>query len=126
MSSTRIVSLRTKTFIFLICAITLSGILLYSFQKEYIKRHTIFYDGVLFTPEFVVIHLGDTVTIRNSSQKPMDIAVGRHENHKTLNGFQEKIINSKEEYTFTPQEKGVFDLHDHFNPKKLGYIIIDN
>ena len=119
--STRVSSARTKTFVFLVCAITLSGILLYGFQK----RHTIFYDGALFTPEFVVIHLGDPVTIKNSSQKPMEIAVGKHENHKTLNGFQEKIINSKEEYTFTPQESGVFDLHDHFNPKKFGYIIID-
>ncbi|TSC88724.1 MAG: hypothetical protein G01um10145_750 [Microgenomates group bacterium Gr01-1014_5] len=121
----RIASLRTITFIFLICAITLFGILLYSFQKEYIKRHTVLYDGALFTPEFVVIHLGDPVIIKNSSQKPMEIAVGRHENHKTLSGFQEKIINPKEEYAFTPQERGIFDLHDHFNPKKFGYIIID-
>lgn len=112
----------------------LIGILLYSLPIKNIseqikaltiKNHTIAYDGISFTPEFVVIHLGDSITIKNNSQKAMEIAVGLHENHKTLNGFQEKIINSKKEYAFVPQERGVFDLHDHFNPKKLGYIIID-
>lgn len=90
-----------------------------------VREYTISYDGAMFTPEFVVIHLGDKVTVENSSLKAMEIAAGRHENHKTLNGFQEKIVGSKEEYTFTPLESGVFDLHDHFNPKNLGTLIID-
>lgn len=126
-------SVRTKT-ILTICAITLAGILLYSLRKENLsqqvkafitKRHTILYDGALFTPEFVVIHLGSSVTIKNSSQTPMEIAVGKHDNHKTLRGFQEKIIKPETKYTFTPQEKGVFDLHNHLHPKKLGTLIID-
>lgn len=127
MSTTRNSPARTKTSlltILTIAAITLTGILFYNLQMVS-KRYTILYDGTLFTPEFIVIRLGDSVTIKNNSQTPMEIAVGRHENHKTLNGFQEKIINSNKEYTFIPQERGVFDLHDHFNPKKLGYIIVD-
>lgn len=138
MSATGSSTARTKTFLLAVLtigAIIFAGIFFYSFQKENItqrfkaftiKRHTVLYDGTIFTPEFVVIHLGDTVAIKNNSQTPMSIAVGRHENHKTLNGFQEKIINSKQEYTFTPQEKGVFDIHDHLNPKKLGYLVVDN
>ena len=56
----------------------------------------------------------------------MEIAVGKHENHQILNGFQEKIIDSKGEYVFTPLERGVFDIHNHLNPKKPGTLIIDN
>ena len=131
--SARNSSVQTKT-VLIICAITLVGILLYGLQKENIlqqiktftiKRHTILYDGKLFTPEFVVIHLGESVTIKNISQAPIEIAVGKHENHQILDGFQEKIIDSKGEYVFTPLERGVFDIHNHLNPKKLGTLIID-
>ncbi|OGY09367.1 MAG: hypothetical protein A2700_01785 [Candidatus Blackburnbacteria bacterium RIFCSPHIGHO2_01_FULL_44_64] len=106
----------------LVLALVLASILFLKTQKT---KHAISYDGEAFAPEFIVIHLGDSVKIKNSSQKPAEIAVGRHENHKTLSGFQERIIKPKEEYAFTPLEKGVFDLHNHLNPKNQGYLIID-
>lgn len=122
-----------KTLVFL-CITILIGIFFYTVGKSNIarlirtltvKEHTISYNGTAFIPEFVVIRLDDSVSIKNTSQVSIEIAVGRHENHKTLKGFEEENVKPEEVYTFTPLEKGVFDLHNHLNPQKLGFLIID-
>lgn len=105
--------------------VSILAIALFLIYQKANRTHTISYDGVIFTPEFIVLHLGDSVNIKNTSQTEIEAAVGKHENHQRLKGFQEKIIKPKEGYTFTPLEKGVFDLHNHLNPKNTGYLIID-
>ena len=99
--------------------------ILYAYKILTTSQHTISYNGENFQPKFVVIHLGDSVTVKNDSIKSMEIAVGRHDNHETLEGFEEKIVKPETSYTFSPREKGVFDLHDHKNPKELGALVVD-
>lgn len=89
------------------------------------KKYLVNYDGEAFTPQGLVIKFGDSVIVKNSSQTKMEYAMGSHENHRALKGFEEKIIEANATYTFTPQEKGIFDFHDHFNPKKIGVLIIN-
>lgn len=88
------------------------------------KRHTVSYDGNNFTPQSLTIKLGDSVSVKNNSQTYMEMAVGEHKSHRTLKGFEEKVVEAGEVYIFTPAEKGIFDFHDHLNPKKLGILII--
>lgn len=125
---------KRKTPVVICITLLTVGIFLYNLHKTKISyairvlttsHHTVSYDGIGFYPEFTVVQLGDSVIVKNSSQKLMEIAVGKHENHEALQGFQEKIIKPETTYTFTPREKGVFYLHDHLNPKKLGILVID-
>ncbi|MBI2036016.1 hypothetical protein HYT17_00045 [Candidatus Microgenomates bacterium] len=88
------------------------------------KQHVVYYDGQKFTPQFLTIKLGDSVTVKNNSYTYMELAVGEHKSHRTLAGFEEKVVEAQAAYTFTPGEKGVFDFHDHLNPKKLGLLTI--
>lgn len=121
--------------IFLFSLTFIVGISLLYYQKanvsHFIRRltveqHSISYNGETFVPEFKVIKLGDSVSFKNNSQTSMEIAVGRHENHRILKGFKEKILEANATYTFIPEETGVFYLHDHLNPKNLGFLIVDN
>lgn len=89
------------------------------------KKYLVNYDGQVFTPQGLAIKLGDSVIIKNNSQTKMEFAIGSHENHRALRGFEEKIIEANTTYRFTPEEKGIFDFHDHFNPKKIGVLIIN-
>lgn len=125
--------MRIISITFLVVAVVI-GIFAYNSHKEKISyaykvlitnQHNISYDGENFHPEFVVTQLGDSVTVKNDSAKQMQIAVGRHDNHEDLKGFEETIIKPASSYAFSPQEKGVFDLHDHKNPKNLGYLVIN-
>lgn len=90
------------------------------------RKHFISYNGEIFTPQGITIKLGDIVSVKNNSQAEMEFAVGQHANHKTLKGYEERIIETNATYTFIPQEEGIFDFHDHLNPKKIGVLIINN
>ncbi|GEM_PF-5447599 len=89
------------------------------------KRHTVYYDGQKFSPQSLTIKLGDSVSVKNNSQTYMEIAVGEHKSHRNLKGFEEKVVEAGVVYAFIPQEKGIFDFHDHLNPKKLGILTIE-
>ncbi|OGY08086.1 MAG: hypothetical protein A2782_03675 [Candidatus Blackburnbacteria bacterium RIFCSPHIGHO2_01_FULL_43_15b] len=115
--------MKNALFFFVLGIIT--GVMAVELFSQIPKRHTIFYDGLMFSPELLVIRFGDSVTVYNNSTKAMEVAAGKHENHKNLQGFEEKIVKPETTYTFTPLEKGAFDFHDHLNPKKLGILAID-
>ncbi|MBI4029392.1 MAG: hypothetical protein HY376_03425 [Candidatus Blackburnbacteria bacterium] len=102
-----------------------TGVVAFRLFSEIPQKHTIFYDGSTFNPGLLVIGLGDSVTVSNNSIRVMEVAVGKHEDHKNLKGFEEKIINSGGAYSFVSEERGVFDLHDHLHPKKLGVLVVD-
>ena len=89
------------------------------------KKHFIYYDGETFTPQGLTIKFGDSVSIKNNAPSYMEFAIGQHANHKTLKGFEEKVIEANTVYTFAPQENGIFDFHNHLNPKKIGVLIIN-
>lgn len=89
------------------------------------KKYTISFDGEGFVPENQTINLGDIVTVKNSSKTGLILALGEHENHTPLKGFEEKLTKAGESYSFTPQEKGTFDLHNHLLVKKYGKLIIN-
>ena len=100
------------------------GFVAFRLFSEIPQKHKIVYDGLVFTPDLLVIDLDDSVIVYNNSAKVMEIAAGKHNDHKNLKGFEEKIIKSGETYSFMPEEKGIFDLHDHLNPKKLGALVV--
>lgn len=106
--------------IFLV-ALALAIILILGVQP---KQHVISYNGENFTPSSLTITLGERVTVKNDSSKYMELAVGEHQSHRNLAGFEEKVLEAGEIYTFTPQEKGKFNFHDHLNPKQLGQLVI--
>ncbi len=114
---------RNTLFFFVLGVVT--GLVAFRLFSEFPQKHMIVYDGLTFNPVLLVIDLGDSVTVSNKSNKVMEVAAGKHDDHKNLKGFEEKIVKAGETYSFIPEEKGIFDLHDHLNPKKLGVLVID-
>ncbi len=122
--STRKKNQSKKFFLFCVSFLVTAGVILTILLLP--KNYFIYYDGEKFTPQGVIIKLGDSVSIKNNSQAKIEFAMGTHENHRLLKGFEEKIIEANTMYTFTPQETGIFDFHNHFNPKKIGVMIIND
>ena len=89
------------------------------------KRVEILYDGVTFNPKSVSLNLGDSISVKNKSTAAMEIAMGKHPSHQELKGFEEKVVKRGEDYTFTIEEKGQFEFHDHLKPKVLGVITVN-
>lgn len=89
------------------------------------KQVEILYNGLTFNPKSVTIKLGDSLMVKNQSTKNMEIAVGIHPSHQELKGFEEKVVKKGEDYTFTIEEKGQFEYHDHLRPKVFGLITVN-
>ena len=89
------------------------------------QLYTITFKDDNFTPESLTIKVGDVITLKNDSKDDLELAIGKHENHDSLKGFEEKVIKSSETYTFSPKETGKFTYHNHLKPKKYGNLTIE-
>jgi len=78
-----------------------------------------------FEPESLTVKVGDAITIKNNSKDSIKIALGEHESHLSLKGFEEREINPGLSYIFSPREKGNFVLHNHLKPQKFGKLVIE-
>lgn len=78
-----------------------------------------------FSPESLTVKVGDSITFKNNSKESAQIALGEHELHLSLKGFEEKVIESGQSYVFSPREKGNFVFHNHLRPQKFGTLVIN-
>lgn len=78
-----------------------------------------------FEPDSLTVKVGDLVTFKNNSDKIMEIAMGEHDAHLPLKGFEEKEVKPQGSYIFSPREKGNFIFHDHLKPQKSGKLVIE-
>lgn len=85
---------------------------------------TITFDGNGFSPDSVTVKSGDKVTVKNNSDKPLQLASDPHPVHTDdtdLNAGDEDPGKSK---TFTVTKKGTFGFHNHYNHAQHGTITI--
>ena len=78
-----------------------------------------------FEPESLQVKVGDSITIKNNSGNSIQFALGEHESHLSLKGFEEKEIKAGLTYIFSPREKGNFIFHNHLIPQKFGKLSIE-
>lgn len=90
------------------------------------ERYSISYNNNgTFEPESLTVKVGDQITFKNNSGESMQIAIGEHESHLSLKGFEEKEVKSQGSYIFSPRERGSFIFHNHLKPQKSGKLVIE-
>lgn len=78
-----------------------------------------------FSPEFVEIGIGQTVTFVNTSDLNMWVASDPHPTHTDLPGFDQRspIVNGGK-YTYTFTKVGAWKYHNHSDPGSHGVVIV--
>ena len=89
------------------------------------SKFTLTYDGKIFTPENLTIKINDIIILKNISNDDLQLAIGTHNKHEPLKGFEEKIVNSQKTYVFSPKEQGKFVFHNHLKENVGGNLIIE-
>jgi len=89
------------------------------------SKFTLTYDGKIFTPENLTIKINDIIVLKNISNNDLQLAIGTHEKHEPLKGFEEKIVTSQKTYVFSPKEEGKFVFHNHLKENVKGNLIIE-
>tara|TARA_B100000745_G_scaffold74773_1_gene45136 strand:+ start:2202 stop:2978 length:777 start_codon:yes stop_codon:yes gene_type:complete len=85
----------------------------------------IIYTDEGFSPNTVEIKKGDTVAFINESSGPMWVASNVHPAHTILPTFDQFGTSAfGERYTYTFQQSGEWEYHDHVNASKIGLIIV--
>jgi plastocyanin len=78
-----------------------------------------------FVPNEVTISLGETVTFVNESSKPMWVASNVHPAHTILPTFDQFMTSAVgESYSYTFDQAGEWEYHDHVNARQLGVVIV--
>lgn len=84
---------------------------------------TVTADG--FEPKSVRLNRGGTVTFRTRTNKPFWPASNPHPNHETYQAFDpRKPIAPNDSWTFTFNDIGVWQYHDHTRPFLRGKIVV--
>jgi len=89
------------------------------------SKVTLTYDGKIFTPENLTIKINDIIILKNISNDDLQLAIGTHNKHEPLKGFEEKIVKSQKSYVFSPKEQGKFVFHNHLKENVGGNLIIE-
>ena len=89
------------------------------------SKFTLTYDGKIFTPENLTIKINDIIILKNISNDDLQLAIGTHDKHEPLKGFEEKIVKSQKTYVFSPKEEGKFVFHNHLKENVGGNLIIE-
>ena len=89
------------------------------------SKVTLTYDGKIFTPENLTIKINDIIILKNISNDDLQLAIGTHNKHEPLKGFEEKIVKNQKTYVFSPKEEGKFVFHNHLKENVGGNLIIE-
>ena len=89
------------------------------------SKFTLTYDGKIFTPDNLTIKINDIIILKNISNDDLQLAIGTHDKHEPLKGFEEKIVQSQKTYVFSPKEEGKFVFHNHLKENVNGNLIIE-
>lgn len=83
------------------------------------------YDGTKYSPQFIMVKLGDTVTFKNDSSAGMWVASAPHPAHTDYPEFDaKKEYKPGESYTFTFTKAGTWKFHNHVNPTAFGSVTV--
>ncbi len=95
---------------------------------ESVEGAVIRFDGQEFSPEEVTIAAGESVTWINDSEDPMWPASNDHPTHQVYDqgAFDpQKGVLSGESWTFTFDEPGDWEFHDHLYPTAGGVVHVE-
>ena len=105
-------------------------------EEEAVETNLVKYTNQGFSPKTISINEGDTVTWTNESNLNLWVASSIHPTHNEYpeesdsdcggSTFDACIgIGPGEEWSFTFNEVGSWDYHDHLNPSRTGTVEVD-
>lgn len=79
-----------------------------------------------FTPGVILVHPGTTVVWVNKADEPHWVASNPHPDHDALPGFDAgDAIFPDKEHSYTFNETGEYDYHDHLEPETNGTVVVE-
>lgn len=91
-------------------------------QRE--AKATIVYDGTLFSPSQVTIKKGDSVEIKNNSQKTIEVYSTPHPVHTDNPELNVGQIKAGETKVVTLSKIGSWGYHNHLDTSQAGTIVV--
>lgn len=89
------------------------------------KTHTVTYTSSGFSPSSLTINAGDSVHFVNNTSGTMWVASDPHPMHSDYSEFDaQKGYASNTTYSFTFDEAGTYEYHDHQHASMRGTIIV--
>lgn len=89
------------------------------------KTHTVTYTSSGFSPSPLTINAGDSVHFINNTSGTMWVASDPHPTHTEYSAFDaQKGYASNTTYSFTFDEAGTYEYHDHQHASMRGTIIV--
>lgn len=83
------------------------------------------YTSFGFSPNIINIEMGDTVRFSNDSSLNMWVASNPHPQHTEFSDFDAgKNYQNGESYSFTFNESGTYEYHNHSNPSMRGTVVV--
>lgn len=87
---------------------------------------TVEYTNDGYVPQTLNVTRGETVTFINKSSRSMWVASDNHPTHTIYPEFDQKGLSRVEEtYSFTFDNSGEWEYHDHLNPRADGLVIVE-
>ena len=79
-----------------------------------------------FSPKTLTINSGDTVTWTNKGSTNSWPASNNHPTHTIYSGFDSLgALSTRESYSFTFENAGTWNYHNHLIPSKQGTVIVN-
>lgn len=66
----------------------------------------------------------DQVTVKNNAPELVEVAMGPHDHHTNVEGFEETALKNGEAYSFRLAQSGTYLIHDHDNEKLAATIVV--
>lgn len=84
-------------------------------KGEFMRHELVFADSGV-APQELSVKRCDTIVVRNSSARQVELAIGSHPKHVRYPGFKETSIMQGGAATFRATQTGMYTVHDHDNP----------
>lgn len=92
-------------------------------EKESVE--VVYQDGA-FNPDTVTVQVGTPVRFVNGGDDEMWVASAPHPEHTDYPGFdQGEAVGNGGEYTFTFDNPGSWNYHNHENPTAFGTVVVE-
>lgn len=78
-----------------------------------------------FSPSSVIAKMGDTIMIKNETNRSVQFASDPHPSHTKNSELNQSTISAGASQTFTVTQKGTFGFHDHNDARLTGVITVE-
>ena len=75
--------------------------------------HTIMFGASGVTPARTIADRCDMIIVKNDLSEAIEPAIGSHPKHLAYPGFEERILQPGQTYSFRAAQAGEFTIHDH-------------